>query len=224
MDTQGERKNHSNQAIYSTSQTNTELPCLHQNPKELARFHHVLHAFDECPRTLIYLLNSPIPPRLVTHPEATSSNESWPGVEYNEVRAFAWTREGLASIAKDGMWYDLVRDDTTIAPNSIHPEGTKLTPPQVQRLLFALTGPHPEQYPMRCFVPRSAVAFYDSNQKVVAAVAICFSCLLSSGIPQITKHIDYLALAALFDELKLPVGQKESFEAYKQEYERFITR
>ena len=127
-----------------------------------------------------------------------------------EVRAYSYG-------AKAGS-RDAIIEDGKLNPSVINTNGALLATNQVKRLLAAVTGDHPQHYAAGCFNPRHAFVFYDSDKKPIAQLEICFECLHYRANPEGTAvFVDWLALADLCRELKLPNSPNPEFsERFKR--------
>jgi len=130
----------------------------------------------------------------------------WPRVKYSEVRAYAWP----VLPDQGGMGGHVILENLTLKPGVINPDGTLLSPAQVKSLLAAVAREHGIMTTtLMCYEPHNAFVFYDSNKKPVAFVEICFDCLGKRIQPDGAANIiDLSALAAIFNELKLPMGKR----------------
>ncbi len=134
---------------------------------------------------------------------AVARGGAWPGVEYAEVRGYAFNfGGGPASIIVDGKLNATV----------LNKEGALLTKAQLKRLIAALTEKHPSHPVALCFNPRHAFVFYDQSGKPVASVNVCFECLAATASPEGTvQPYDLAALADLSAELKLKRAPDSGF-------------
>ena len=83
----------------------------------------------------------------------------------------------------------------------------------------AVDGKHPEHAIAACFVPRNAFVFFNAKKKPVAFLEICFGCLNSRAGPQRPfQPIALFSLAAIFDELKLPMGEYPDLKGFKKHW------
>lgn len=152
---------------------------------------------------------------LLTTLSLFAEEKSWSGVEYTEVRAYAWhaKREGTK----------VIQEDMSPKARAINPEGALLSPDQVKRLLAAAGGNHPRYNPKRCHIPHNAFVFYDAKKKPVAYLELCFSCLNHRPKSETTaQHLDWVSLATIFDEHKLPLGNSLNLEAFKKSFQNSI--
>lgn len=142
---------------------------------------------------------------------------SWPGVEFSEVRAFAWPDDKTTeAVILKGM---------SLKERAINPEGAALTPVQTKALIKAVTGKHPDYPVAMCHIPHNAIVFYDKAKNPVAFVEICFGCSTHRIEPKgAARNIDLLAVAAIFDAHKLPMGQHPDLAVYKKSTEEFHQR
>jgi hypothetical protein len=134
---------------------------------------------------------------------------SWPGIEFSEVRAFSWPKamNEEAVILKEMKPID----------GALNPKGALISQEQTNRLITAITGKHPE-YPMAmCHIPHNAFIFYDQRKKPVAFIEICFECSTHRIEPKgFADKIDLMAIASIFDSLKLTMGKYPDLASYKK--------
>lgn len=146
-----------------------------------------------------------------------AADKPWPGVEYTEVRAYAWPKEARTPLVK--------KDDMSLQPGMLNPQGALLTADQVKRLLAAVTGKHPEYDGFRCYLPHNALIFYNAKKEPVAFIEICFDCLRHHSFPAgAATNFDMAALATLFHEHRLPFGEESSLEAFKKHFQSSLKR
>ena len=105
-----------------------------------------------------------------------SAAAPWPGVQYAEVRAFAWD----ASVSPE----ELIRADMSFADGVINKDGTRLSDAQVKRLLRAEAHPLAVPRTPGCYNPHNAFVFYNARKKPVAFLEICFDCTISRTYPE----------------------------------------
>ena len=143
------------------------------------------------------------------------AGEPWPGVQFTEVRAYAWPSDkGTEAVIFPGM---------TLKPGVINKDGALLTAQQVKRLLAAVTGQHPWYPIMACHIPHNAFVFYDAAKKPVAGVEICFKCFNCRVEPEgNSRFLDFVTLASLFSEHNLPIGEFPDLAAFKKKLTRAI--
>ena len=151
-------------------------------------------------RTILFLLLTTL---------SVFAGEPWPGVQFTEVRAYAWP--------DDKETEAVILADKSLKPGVINKDGALLTPQQVKQLLAAVTGKH-EPHPVAgCHIPHDAFVFYDADKKPVAFVEICFGCLNHRVEPAGSAPvIDLLALASILSAHKLPMGEYPDFAAFKK--------
>jgi hypothetical protein len=137
----------------------------------------------------------------------------WPGVPYQEVRAFAWF-DGRPHIhTEDG----LIRDDMSFVDGVINKEGAVLNADQVKRLLKAESRRWKQQRTPGCYNPHNAFVFFDADHRPVAYLEVCFDCLLSRTSPNDDQcDPDFLALVGICSELKLPFGLHKTVKEFKE--------
>ena len=124
--------------------------------------------------------------------------DSWPAVSFTTVRAYSWP-EGTNGGIVQGM---------KLAPKVINKKGTLLNADQVHRLQVAVAHSPRKIDFFECYNPHNAFVFYNAAKKPVAYLELCFSCLGNRAQPPIPPPSipNYLSLAAIFEELKLPMG------------------
>jgi hypothetical protein len=143
--------------------------------------------------------------------------DAWPGVPYSEVRAYAWP--------DDKQTEAVILEGMALKPGVINPEGNVLTAEQTQALIKAVIGKHPKYPVAACHIPHNAFVLYDAAKKPVAYVEICFGChSLSTFPPSTASYVDLLALAAIFDAQKLPMGEYPNLAAFKKKFEALQKR
>ncbi len=131
------------------------------------------------------------------------AGDSWPGVPWMEVRAYAWPDREKAKA--------VILKDLTLKPGVINPRGALLSTKQVQLLIKSVNGRHPEHPTARCYFPHNAFVFYNAARDPVAFVEICFSCSNHRTFPEgAAANLDLVAMAAIFDAHKLPMGKMSS--------------
>lgn len=140
---------------------------------------------------------------------ALFAEEEWPNVKFTEVRAYAWPDDGKHKQEK------LILDDMSLKAGVINEKGAVLSAEQVQTLLAAVRGVHPEFAMAACYIPHNAFIFYN-DKKPVAFIEICFDCRGYRFNPyRVPKFYDLNAMAKLFEALKLPIGDYKQLEAKK---------
>lgn len=137
---------------------------------------------------------------------AEEPKRDWPGVQFAEVRAFAWPA--------DLMTEKVVSDALELKSGGIDPAGRRLSAAQVERLLRSVRRrPLGKRIAVSgCYWPRNAFVFYDGAGRATAAFEICFDCHGIFRLPATQGDIapDFVELTKLFSELKLPFGTFES--------------
>ncbi len=135
----------------------------------------------------------------------------WPGVEFSEVRAYAW--EG--KLAPDLV----ILPDMKLAKGVTDDKGAALTPDEIKSLRAAVTGKHPAYSQAFCYSPRHAFVFYDAEGKPTAFVEVCLECMGHRIEPDgASEKIDLVALAAILDAHKLPLGSFADLAAFKKAF------
>jgi hypothetical protein len=139
------------------------------------------------------------------------AGESWPGLPFAEVRAYAWPDDKKnEAVILPGM---------TLKPGVTNKDGAVLTPGQVRQLRTAITGRHPSYAVAACFIPHKAFVFFDAAGKPVACVEVCFACRGIRAQPKGAEiWVDNIALATIFDAHKLPMGPFPDLAAFKRDY------
>lgn len=135
---------------------------------------------------------------------APGTKVSWPGVAYQEVRAYCYdyTAEKSGSFFVEGRMHRGVMD----------PKGVKLSAEQTQRLVAALTVSHDKQSRTPCYKPHHAFVFYDAAGKPAAVFEMCFGCNKFVETPDgLPEYVDTPALWNLCRELGLPLGEGNAF-------------
>ena len=139
------------------------------------------------------------------------AGEQWPGVQYAEVRAYAWP--------DDKETEEVILPGMALKPGIINNDGALLTPQQVKRLLASVTGKHPWHPVAACHIPHNAYVLYDAAKKPVAFVEICFGCFNHRIMPDGTsRYLDFISLASIFAEHKLPMGEYPDLAAFKKQF------
>jgi hypothetical protein len=143
------------------------------------------------------------------------ASDSWPSVSFATVRAYAW-REDQGGLS-------LIRPGMKLAPGVINREGALLNGDQTHRLRVAVSREPPsrggiQKIPVfNCYWPHNAFVFYNAAKRPVAYLELCFSCLGNRAQPPIPSPFpNYLSLATIFEELKLPMGPYKTAEAFKK--------
>jgi hypothetical protein len=144
------------------------------------------------------------------------ADNSWPGIPFSEVRAYAWLgdtkKEQAEAVILPGM---------VLGPGVINKDGLLLTPRQVKRLLAAVNGKHPRVPIAACYAPHNAFVFYNADRKPVAFVEVCFDCLNYRIEPRgASDYADLVSLASLFDAQKLPLGAYSSLGEFRKHLKR----
>lgn len=133
---------------------------------------------------------------------APAAEGSWPNVKYTEVKAYAWP-------VGDREPETLISNDFSLQPGGMNKDGAVLSKEQTAKLIAAVTGKHERVIPAKCYEPHNLFVFYDGT-KPVAYLELCFTCSGKRAQPEgVAENIDYKALKAIFEELKLPTGKDE---------------
>ena len=132
----------------------------------------------------------------------------WPGVPYTEIRAYAWPLEqNEEAVILPGL---------ELRTNTLKNSGALLSADQAARLLTAQERRAASRPQAACYVPHNAFVFYDAGHKPVAFLEICFDCLGTRLFPADAKSDpNFIALAKIFSELKLPFGRFKSFAEFR---------
>lgn len=134
----------------------------------------------------------------------------WPGVPFTEVRAYAWSLElNEEEVILPGM---------KVRPGALKNSGALLSADQTARLLAAQKRKVMDRPKAACYVPHDAFVFYNAEHQPVAFMEICFDCLGDRSGPalQADGDPDFIALAKIFSELKLPFGRFKTFAEFRR--------
>jgi hypothetical protein len=139
------------------------------------------------------------------------AKDTWPGVEFTEVRAYAWPNDDKTeAVILPGM---------ALKPGAINKEGALLTADQVKRLLSAVREKHPPYPIAACRTPHNAFVFYNGAKQPVAFLEICFECRNYSVRPIAHEsNIDLISLASIFAEHRLPMGRYADAAAFERAF------
>jgi hypothetical protein len=142
------------------------------------------------------------------------AGDLWPSVPFATVRGYAWPDDQRPSVILPGI---------KLAPGVINKEGALLDGDQIHRLRMAVSRQPPSRGGIQkissfnCYNPHDAFVFYNAAKKPVAYLELCFSCLGKMAQPPIPSPFpNYLALATVFEELKLPMGPYKTAKAFKK--------
>jgi hypothetical protein len=137
--------------------------------------------------------------------------EPWPAARFAEVRAYAWPTKMIDHVILPGM---------KLREGALNPNGTVLKADQVKRLQKAITIESERQLPAAgCHIPHNAFVFYDAAGKPVAYLEVCFGCGSQASGPRPRKghvHLNFMAAAVMFEEMKLPLGFYRNLDAFKK--------
>jgi hypothetical protein len=143
------------------------------------------------------------------------AGDSWPTVPFTTVRAYAWP--------DDASTLNAILPGMKLAPRVINKEGALLTVDQVHKLRVAISRQPPTIRGIQklsisnCYIPHNAFVFYNASKKPVAYLEICFSCVGYTAEPRGPAILpNYFALAAIFEELKLPMGPYTTAKAFRK--------
>jgi len=139
------------------------------------------------------------------------ADEKWPGVPFAEVRAYSWPADKETEA--------VILPDKSLMPGVLNKQGAPLTREQVKHLRAAVTGKHSDLPVAACYVPHNAFVFYDASKKPVAFVEVCFTCLGYRAEPKTdAENFDLLALAKIFGEHRLPMGEYRDFQSFRKAF------
>lgn len=136
--------------------------------------------------------------------------EEWPGVPFAEIRAFAWSLNlNEEEVILPGM---------KVRAGALKNSGAVLSADQAARLLAAQKRKVMERPRAACYVPHNAFVFYNAKKEPVAFLEICFDCLGDRSGPALKAggDPDFIALAKIFSELKLPFGRFKTFAEFRE--------
>lgn len=156
-------------------------------------------------RILLFLLLSAI--------SLFAEEKPWPGVEYTEIRAYAWP---LSNNTTDKV----IKDDMSLMPGVLNQAGAVLTPKQTESLLAAVNRKTRQSKLTLCYQPHNAFVFY-KDRKPVAFVEVCFMCCGTRTNPDTASAIDLMALANIYSEHKLPLGRYKTPEEFTEDWKKF---
>jgi hypothetical protein len=140
----------------------------------------------------------------------------WPGIAYKEVRAYAWDPDPRLTMDKP-FPHLLIHDDMSFADDVLNKDGALLSASQVKRLLTAEAHRWKERGKAACYEPHNAFVFFDANHQPVAYLELCLDCLGARTSPRDQEcDPDFIALAALCHELKLPFGESKTLKKYRK--------
>jgi hypothetical protein len=132
----------------------------------------------------------------------------WPGVAYTEIRAYAWPLEQNEST--------VILPALKVRRGTLKSSGGTLSAEQQGRLLKAQQRTATPRPQAACYVPHNAFVFYDAHGKAVAFMEICFDCLGVRVFPEDAGcDPDFIALAKIFAEKKLPFGRFKTFAEFQ---------
>lgn len=136
----------------------------------------------------------------------------WPGKKFTTVRAYYYN----AASEHDRKLIDRSgRLDGTI----VNKGGVELNTAQTARLLALIRQSAAVQPVTSCYVPHHGFVFTNALGQRVGVFEFCLECLKATPVPNTAgPYFDYVGLAELLHELKLPIGPKFRTPA---EYKRF---
>jgi hypothetical protein len=140
----------------------------------------------------------------VSEPESPSQIP-WPGVSYQEVRAY-YSSE-WANHPASGILDHVDRED-----------GVLLNAAQERLLISAATASAKPSVSIDMWAPQNAFVFYDPFGMPVAQMEVSFETLNIESSPG-ANYPDIVALAALVDDLGLPVGTHKDAEEFRRYFE-----
>ena len=136
---------------------------------------------------------------------APGTTVNWPGVQFDEVRAYCYDY----TAERSETFFDL--QTGKMHSGVMDPKGIKMSPAQVKRLMQCITVSQPKGSRTPCYAPHHAYLFF-SKGKPVAVFEMCFGCNRQKSYPGGTpEYINRQALWDLTAELGLPLGVGNKF-------------
>ena len=130
---------------------------------------------------------------------------NWPGVAYDEVRAYCYDY----TAEHDETFYNLQTGH--MHKGVMDPKGVKMNPAQVKRLMQSITVSQPKGDRTPCYAPHHAFIFF-AKGKPVAVFEMCFGCNRHRSYPSgAPEYINRKDLWDLTSELNLPLGVGNKF-------------
>jgi hypothetical protein len=153
----------------------------------------------------------PVPPVAASSgTPVVPTSPSWPGVAYVKVRAYYSSQPFLTSFMQG------------IPEHVDDKDGVLLNADQERRLISAVTANVDPYEVFGCFEPRHVFIFYDSFDKPVAELDICFDCLVTVERPAIDGPSDFPSLADLVNDLGFPIGPRGvDAKAFRKAFDEF---
>jgi hypothetical protein len=146
---------------------------------------------------------------------ALFAENTWPGIPFSEVRAYAWPDAHLPTGARGTA--PVILPGMALRPDVVNKDGAQLSSAQVTRLRKAVTVKAPLHDIRPLHYPHNAFIFYDATKKPVAFIEVSFCRLRHTVAPKgVSIRPDLRELAKLFDELKLPMGEFADFAAFNE--------
>jgi len=157
-----------------------------------------------------------------TEPEIESPKEPTTEPDRKIATPVEWHFDGFTEVRVYRLNWDTAQPNDTetivLRDGSLHPtrlpkEGVKLTAAQIEKLRDAVCGEHPKFDALKCHMPHHGVLFLNEEGKIVGDISLCFMCRTDYSSPSgFARYWDYDALAALFEELEIPIhpGSKDS--------------
>lgn len=136
----------------------------------------------------------------------------WPGKKFTTVRGYYYNA---------GSEHDrkLIDRSGKLDASIVNKEGAELNAAQTARLLALIRTSAAVQPVTSCYVPHHGFVFTNALGQRVGVFEFCLECLKATPVPNTAgPYFDYVALAELLHELKLPIGPKFRTPA---EYKRF---
>lgn len=136
---------------------------------------------------------------------APGTKVNWPGVAFDEVRAYCYDYTAEHS----ETFYDLGTGH--MHKGVMDPKGIKLTNAQVKRLMAGITVSQPKGKRTPCYAPHHAFLFF-SKGRPVAVFEMCFGCNRQKSYPAGTpEYVNRQDLWDMTAELGLPLGVGNKF-------------
>ena len=135
---------------------------------------------------------------------APGTKVNWPGKSFKTVKAYCYdyTAEADPAFLINGRMHKGV----------MNPNGTTLSPAQVDRLMKIITVSAPRSKRTSCYKPHHAFVFYGDKGQVVAELDMCFGCNKFVETPDgLPEYFETEALYNLVGELGLPLGVGNKF-------------
>lgn len=143
---------------------------------------------------------------------AAAPAADWPDAKFTRVRAYYYNA---------GSEHDrrLIDPNGRLDASIVNKDGVELNADQAARLLSLIRKGSGLQPVTSCYVPHHGFVFTNALGRRVGVFEFCLECLKATPMPNtVGPYFDYVALAELLHELKLPIGPKFRTPA---EYRRF---